>query len=100
LRRARAFDIANVIKFVETAMGQVIVRNLDDAVIEFHRRRAKARGVSLEQELRDVLGRAAKPSKEELLEEMRQIRAMTPPLRPDEQRTPGWLLIREDRDSR
>lgn len=81
-------------------MGQVIVRNLDDAVIEFHRRRAKARGVSLEQELRDVLGRAAKPSKEELLEEMRQIRAMTLPLPPGEQRAPGWLLIREDRDSR
>ena len=71
-------------------MGQVIVRNLDDAVIETHRRRAKARGVSLEQELRDVLGRAAKPSREELLEEMRQIRAMTPPLPPGEQRTPGW----------
>jgi hypothetical protein len=69
-------------------------------VIESHRRRAKARGVSLEQELRDVLGRAAKPSKEELFEEMRQIRAMTPPLPPGEQRTPGWLLIREDRDNR
>jgi plasmid stability protein len=33
-------------------MGQVIVRNLDDSVIDSHRRRAKARGVSLEQELR------------------------------------------------
>jgi antitoxin FitA len=81
-------------------MGQVIIRKLDDAVIETHRRRAKARGVSLEQELRDVLGRAAKPSREELLEEMRRIRAMTPPLPPGEERTPGWILIREDRDSR
>ena len=57
-------------------MGQVIVRNLDDAVIESHRRRAKARGVSLEQELRDVLSRAAKPSKEELLREMRENRRL------------------------
>jgi hypothetical protein len=60
----------------------------------------RARGVSLEQELRDVLGRAANPSKDELFEEMRQIRAMTPPLPLGEQRTPCWLLIREDRDSR
>jgi len=25
---------------------------------------------------------------------------MTPPLQPGEERTPGWILIREDRDSR
>jgi len=81
-------------------MGQVIVRNLDDAVIETHRRRARARGVSLEQELREVLGRAAKPTKEELLQEMREIAAMTPKLPPGRQRTPGWMLIREDRDNR
>jgi len=66
-------------------MGQVIVRNLDDAVIETHRRRAKARGVSLEQELRDVLSQAAKLSKEERLRRIDEIRAMTP----GEQRTPG-----------
>lgn len=81
-------------------MGQVIVRNLDDAVIETHRRRAKARGVSLEQELRELLSRAARPSRQELLEEMEEIRAMTPELPPGEKRTPGWLLIREDRDTR
>jgi plasmid stability protein len=44
-------------------MGQVIVRNLDDAVIETHRRRGEARGVSLEEELRDVLSQAAKLSR-------------------------------------
>ena len=81
-------------------MGQVIVRNLDDDVIEAHRRRAKARGVSLEQELRDVLSRAARSSREELLKEMEEIRAMTPELPPGAERTPGWMLIREDRDSR
>ena len=81
-------------------MGQVIIRNLDNAVIETHRRRAKARGVSLEQELRDLLSRAARPSREERLRRIDEIRAMTPELRPGEQRTPGWVLIREDRDSR
>jgi plasmid stability protein len=40
-------------------VGQVIVRKLDDEVIATHKRRSKARGVSLEEELRDVLRRAA-----------------------------------------
>jgi plasmid stability protein len=44
-------------------MGQVIIRKLDDEVIAAHKRRAAARGVSLEQQLRDVLAEAAKPSR-------------------------------------
>ena len=51
-------------------------------------------------ELRDVLGEAARPSKEELLQEMREIAAMTPELPPGRKRTPAWKLIREDRDNR
>jgi len=43
-------------------MAQVIVRRLDERVVEAHRRHARARGVSLEQELRDVLTRAAPPA--------------------------------------
>jgi len=43
-------------------MGQVIVRNLTDEVIIPHKRRAAARGVSLEQQLRDVLAEAARPT--------------------------------------
>ena len=81
-------------------MGQVIVRNLDDEVIETHRRRAKARGVSLEQELRDLLSRAAKASKEERLARTREIAAMTPELPPEQKRTPAEILIREGRDRR
>jgi plasmid stability protein len=77
-------------------VSRVIVRNLDDAVIAAHKRRAKARGVSLEQQLRDVLAEAAKPSREELIADLRRIRAMTPP----GPRTRSEDLIREDRDSR
>ncbi len=77
-------------------MGQVIVRNLDDEVIVAHKRRAKARGVSLEQQLRDVLAEAAKPWREELIADLRRIRAMTPP----GPRRLAEDLIREDRDSR
>jgi plasmid stability protein len=76
-------------------MGQVLVRNLADEVIETHRARARARGVSLEQELRDVLRRAAGPTREELLEDMARCRALTP----SQHRTAAEVIIREVRDS-
>jgi antitoxin FitA len=81
-------------------MGQVIVRNLDDAVIETHRKRAKARGVSLEQELRDVLRQSARPSREERLRRAQEIAAMTPELAAGQERPPAEVLVRESRDSR
>lgn len=81
-------------------MGQVIVRNLDDAVIARHRERAKARGVSLEQELREVLARGAKLRPEEKLAQIEATLALTPPEGEGEERVPGWVLIREDRDGR
>lgn len=40
-------------------MAQIIVRNLDEAVVAALRRRAKAAGRSLEAEVRDVLSTAA-----------------------------------------
>ena len=40
-------------------MGQVLVRNLDERVIESLKTKAELKGRSLEQELRDVLTRAA-----------------------------------------
>jgi plasmid stability protein len=80
-------------------MGQVIVRNLEDHVIEQHRARAKARGVSLEQQLRDVLRDAARPSRDELLAEMERCRAMTPKLPPGARRTSAEDIIREIRDT-
>jgi plasmid stability protein len=79
-------------------MAQVIVRNLDEAVVARHRERARARGVSLEQELRDVLARGAKLSPEERLAEIGRAQALTPP--PGAEPAPGWVLIREERDAR
>jgi plasmid stability protein len=81
-------------------MGQVIIRNLDDDVIERHRSRAKARGLSLEQELRDVLTKVAKPDPDEYLAEMRRIRAMTPEPPPGQRWMSAEELVRETRDSR
>jgi plasmid stability protein len=77
-------------------MGQVIVRNLEDRVIEAHRRRARARGVSLEQQLRDVLSATAGPSREEALARADALRART---RPGDFPTAAEL-VREDRDTR
>ena len=46
-------------------MGQVLVRNLDDRVIESLRTKAELKGQSLEQELREVLIAAAPLAPEE-----------------------------------
>ena len=81
-------------------MGQVIVRQLDDAVIEEHRRVARARGVSLEQQLRDTITEAAKRRREELVRRADKIRAMTPELPPGARNWTAEELIREARDSR
>ena len=77
-------------------MAQVVIRNIDDDVVERLKAQAAAEKKSLEQKLRDVLSEAAKPTRAEVLAEMRRIRAMTPrPLTTD-----SADLIREDRDSR
>ena len=76
-------------------MGHLIILDLEDEVIERYRVRAKARGVSLEQEPRDVLRHAAQPNKEELLRRMDECRAMTP----DVKRTSAEDIIREIRDT-
>jgi plasmid stability protein len=77
-------------------MGQLLVRNLDDGVVERLKRRAEARTISLEQLLREILSDAAGPSRQELVAEMDRIRAMTP----KKLATSSTDLIREDRDRR
>jgi antitoxin FitA len=79
-------------------MAQVVIRNIDDDVVERLKARAAAEKNSLEQKLREVLTAAAGPSHAEVLAEVDRTRAMTPP------RPLGAPLaedlIREDRDSR
>jgi plasmid stability protein len=76
-------------------MGQILVRNLEDGVIERLKARALKADKSLEQAVRDILTEAAKPSREEILAEMDRIRAEIGPVSLD-----ATDLIREDRDSR
>ena len=81
-------------------MGQVVIRNLDDAVLEKLKARAAEQRKSLEQSLRELLTEAAKPSRAELLAEVDRIRAMTPPRKPGVHYPSAEEMIREDRDSR
>lgn len=81
-------------------MGQVVIRNIDDRVVETLKTKAAAQRKSLEQSLRELLTEAARPSRAELLAELDRIRAMTPPRKPGIQYPTAEQLIREDRDSR
>jgi len=51
-------------------MAQVLIRNVDDSVVDNLKARAKRNGVSLEAELRDILRREAMPRS---LEEIKDI---------------------------
>ena len=78
-------------------MGQVLIRQIDDAVIEDYRTAARHGGRSLEAELRAALVqmRPRTPAHiAELQERARAIRAMTPNV----PQTPSEILIRHDRD--
>lgn len=77
-------------------MGQVIIRQLDDAVIQRLKERAARHKQSLEQELRDVLTEAAKPTRADKAAAMESVRRLSKgPIDTD-----IVELIREDRDSR
>ena len=79
-------------------MSQVLIRNLDDALLADYREAAARNDRSLEAELREAL-RVARPvspkRREELLEISDRIRAMTPK---GVKQTPSEILVREDRD--
>lgn len=75
-------------------MGQVIVRNLDDGIIEVLKAKAALQGHSLEQELRRILAEAGKPGPEDRLALADRIRAMTP----RKAQSDSTKLVREDRD--
>ena len=81
-------------------MGQVVIRNIDDRVLERLKVRAMAQRKSLEQSLRELLTEAARPSRAELLADLDRIRAMTPARRPGVTYPTADELIREDRDTR
>jgi plasmid stability protein len=75
-------------------MGQMLVRKIDDAVLQHIRSKAKAGGKSAEQIARETLAAAFKPDRGELIRRMAAIRAASKP-------TSGQQIIDEirwDRD--
>ena len=76
----RGINMLSFLIALEIRMGQVLVRNLDDRVIESLKTKAELKGRSLEQELRDVLTNAAPLTPEEKIALFHKLRAVTPPL--------------------
>ena len=58
-------------------MGQVLVRNVSDHAIDTFKLRAKIKGTSLEQEIRELIEAHAPFTPEERVAAAREIRAMT-----------------------
>lgn len=78
-------------------MGQALIRNLEDDLLEDYREAARRNKRSLEAELRDALQRArplGPARRKQVLAKLAAIRAMTP----DISQTPSDVLVREDRD--
>lgn len=82
-------------------MGQVLIRNIDDDVLERLKARAAAQHKSLEQCLREVLAEAAKPRRAELFADLERLRdKIAAREKPGVRYPSAEELIREDRDSR
>lgn len=79
-------------------MATLTIRNLDDAVVEKLKTRAKGNNRSLEAEVRAILVQApGRLSREEFIAISDRLRAMTPK---GVKQTPGVELIREGREER
>lgn len=81
-------------------MGQIIVRNLDDAAIDALKRRAERERKSLEQLLREVLTDVARRDRVDWLAELDRIRAMAPKSATGRRFPLAEDMVREDRDRR
>lgn len=81
-------------------MAQVLIRNVDQAVIDRLKAKAELHGHSLEQELREILSRSAPLSADEKVTIAARIRAMAPPVSTDACFPTAEELIRADRDRR
>ncbi len=80
-------------------MGQLLVRQLDDRAIARLKARAKAEGTSVEALARDAIQRAAALTVDEKLALARRMQDWSRKAQvPGAKSTPGWKLIREDRD--
>jgi plasmid stability protein len=77
-------------------MAQLLIRNLEDDVVEALKKRAAAQGKSLEQSLRDLLRDAALPEVARRLAIIDRIRAMGPQAK---RQSDSTRIIRRTRDA-
>jgi plasmid stability protein len=77
-------------------VAQVLIRQLEERVVEILRAQARRRGVSLEQSLRDLLTAAA-AEQDDRMERLAALRRQTPA---QGQRLDVAALIREGREQR
>lgn len=76
-------------------MAQVLIRNLDESVIARLKIKAELNGHSLEQELRDIINRAAPLTPQERVAIADRIASM----QEKPASIPSEVLVRRDRDS-
>jgi len=82
-------------------MAELLVRQIDEADLDRLRARAAARNISVEALAREAIHQAAKLTVEEKKALILKTLAKTDAARiPGIPQTPGWELIREDRDAR
>lgn len=80
-------------------MGQILVRQLDDAVIARLKDRAREQKTSVEALARQAITKASELSVEEKRALVRKMQEWgRKAIVPGVEQTPGWELIREDRD--
>jgi plasmid stability protein len=77
-------------------MGSIIIRNIPDDVLESFRQRAKAAGKSAEQLAREAIAEKARPSKDEIIRRMDELRAQVKPVDMETM----VQIMREARDER
>ncbi len=78
-------------------MGELVIHNMDNEIIERLKTKAAGQRQSLEQALREILIGAVRPSKAELASEADAICKLFSPSPPDMPSAAQW--IREDRDN-
>lgn len=80
-------------------MGQMVVRQLDDAKLERLKHRARLQKTSAEALAREAIHKAAELTVEEKLTLVGKMQEAGERAKiPGAEQTPGWVLIREDRD--
>ncbi len=77
-------------------MASMVIRNIPDDVLERFKARAKAEGKSAEELGRDAIAEKARPSREEMLRRMEEIRARSKPVDAETM----LRIMRESRDER